>query len=98
MAKHHLDSPQVGSAFEQVRGERVAQHRGADRRAYARAPAVPRDHLPEPDAADWAAPRVEEQARVTAPCRPRPGGEQLSAAALVLTDPLGGLAADRNQP
>ncbi len=40
MAKHHLDGTQVGSAFEQVRRERVAQHVRADRGADAGPAAV----------------------------------------------------------
>src|SRR3954447_3397905 len=63
VAEHQLNGPQVSAALEQVRRERMAEHVRADRRRQIGAARVVLQDLPEADAAQRAAARVEEQPR-----------------------------------
>src|SRR5438067_9536576 len=63
MAQHHLDRPQIGAAFEQVRGKRVAHDVRAERAREVRAQGVAFENLPESDAAQRFPAGVEKQAR-----------------------------------
>ena len=63
VAQHHLNRAQVGAAFEQMRGERVADDVRAERARQPRRGAVPFEDLPEPDARQRSAARVDEEPR-----------------------------------
>ena len=98
MAEHHLDGAEVGTAFEQVRGERVADHMRAERRADTGGSSVRPQDLPEPDPAERSAAAVDEHAftrRAAAVSMARQDG---SGVTQITRDPLGRLIAERNQP
>src|SRR6202030_1847672 len=61
VAQHHLDGAQIGAALEQVRGERVTNDMGTERWRQSGAPPVGLENLPEADAAERSASRVDEQ-------------------------------------
>src|SRR5437667_12291423 len=92
MSEHHLNGAEIGAALEQVRRERVPNRVRAERPRQIAAPRVRFEDLPEPDAAERAAPRVEEQ--------PRRGPFDQSGAPclLITTHPVGRPLADRDEP
>src|SRR5438876_8348521 len=61
MPEHHLDRPQIGAAFEQVRGKRVTDHVRTEGTRQVGAAAVSLEELPEPDAAHRLAANVQKQ-------------------------------------
>src|SRR3954465_8880246 len=67
VTEHQLNRAQIGAALEEVRRERVPQDVRADRRRQSGGARVPFENLPEADAAQRPAARVEEQARRGAP-------------------------------
>src|SRR5881275_1278390 len=76
VAEHQLNRAQVGAAFEQMRGERVAEDVRTQRARQSGLQRVLLQDLPEADAAERAAAGVEEQTRRGAPV------EQIAAAAI----------------
>ncbi len=98
VAQHHLDGSQVGTAVEQMSGERVTDDMRAERFREPGLTAVPFQNFPEPDAAERAAPHVHEQSRRRPFAGTSPGHERRTSIALEAADPLGGLVADRDQP
>src|SRR5207247_3804482 len=63
VAEHQLNRAQVGAPLEQVGRKRMAEDVWADRARQVRPPRVPLENLPEADAAERTAARVEEQDR-----------------------------------
>src|SRR5215468_5905439 len=61
VAKHHLNRPKIGAAFEQMRRKRVADHVRAQRARQTGGRAVTLENLPEPHAAQRTTARVDEQ-------------------------------------
>src|SRR5215471_20375989 len=59
VAKHHLNRPEIGAAFEQVRCERVTDDMRAQRAREAGGGAVTFENLPESHAAQWTTARVD---------------------------------------
>src|SRR5262245_28510971 len=92
VAEHQLDGAQVGASLERMGRKRVPQHVRTERARQMRAASMLLQDLPEADAAERAAARVDEQARRAARL------EELAAGArLVFADPARRLLPDRDE-
>src|SRR5438067_3074730 len=91
--EHHLDGAQIGAALEEVRGEGMPHDVRAEHARQLRAPAVRFQNLPEADAAEWPAARVEKDTR-------RGAALQERAPRFVEIDrnPVRGVVADLDEP
>ena len=98
VAEHHLNGSKVGPVIEQMRGERMPQHMGADRGSNAGAAAMGGQQAPETDSAYAAAAPVEEQSRLGASDLTCTRCQHWSPFALVQSYPLRRMRANRNQP
>src|SRR5215831_9760505 len=63
VAKHHLNRPEIRTAFEQVRGKRMADDVRAQRARQTSGGAVTLENFPEAHAAERTTARVDEQPR-----------------------------------
>src|SRR2546428_10717155 len=98
VAEHHLNRAQIGAAFEQMRCEGMPHDVRAERTRQAPLTPVPFEDLPEADARQRAAPRVDKQ-DLANPARSANGANQLRPRlAMVPANPVRGLLADWNQP
>src|SRR6266511_5147477 len=91
MTEHFLNTPKVGSSFEQVRGERVAEQMRVDAlRLRPRLRGEPAQDQDGAGAREWPTLRDQEQ------LRPVPAVEVRAAAGEVAAQGLDGLTADRH--
>src|SRR5215470_10151837 len=83
MAKHHLNRPEVGASFEQVRRKRMADDMRAQRARKTGGRTVTFENLPESHAAQRTAARVDEQTRrrsaLRSGCQRGPGVARVTA-------------------
>ena len=93
VAEHQLNRAQIGAALEEVRSERVAQHMRADRSPQVCLAPVLGEDLPEADAAQRPAARIQEQPRRLAFLQQFAPG-----AGLIFPYPFCGLLANRHDP
>jgi hypothetical protein len=59
--QHLLESPEVGTAFEEVRGEGVTERVGRDAFLNARSTRTSFDHIPRTDARQWTAAGIQKE-------------------------------------
>src|SRR6266849_5777230 len=63
VAEHQLHRSQIRAALQQMRGKTMPQHVRSQRHAQPRPPSIGRKNFPDADAAQLAAPPVNEQRR-----------------------------------